>query len=71
MTCRCGYEGSGLHPCHGKAHTCRKPASQRFYALRLVALAGAQMKLGMSETWACDECWQVFQELLTQQKETP
>lgn len=55
--CRCGHTGDGPHPCHGRAYTCRRPAQERFYALHMTALAGAQMKLGASETWARDECW--------------
>lgn len=58
--CRCGHTGIGPHPCHAKGHTCRKPALQRFYAPRLAALAGVQMKIVMTETWACDDCWVQF-----------
>ena len=60
MNCRCGYNGEGPHLCHGKAHTCRKPASQRFYNPHITALAGMQMKFGLHDTWACDECWEWF-----------
>jgi hypothetical protein len=59
-TCRCGFNGEGEHPCHGKAYSCRKPAKQRFYGAHLTALAGVQMKLGVNSTWACDECWSAF-----------
>lgn len=62
MRCRCGHEGGELHPCHGKAYTCRAPAKRRFYAPRFVALAGVQMKFQVSETWACDRCWAWFLE---------
>ena len=57
-TCRCGHSGPDPHPCHGNAYRCRKPAKRRFYAPRIVGLAGVQMKVETSETWACDECWQ-------------
>lgn len=60
--CRCGYNGEGGHPCHGNNYTCRKPATRRFYSPRMVGLAGMQMKLEASETWACDACWAEFQQ---------
>jgi hypothetical protein len=28
-----------------------------------VSLAGAQMKVEVGETWACDGCWAAFDEL--------
>lgn len=59
-TCRCGHVGDGEHPCHGNAYTCRKPSKQRFYNARPVALAGMQMKLQVTDTWACEECWIKF-----------
>lgn len=62
--CRCGHEGAGDHPCHGKAHTCRKPATQHFYNPQPVALAGMQMKLQVTDTWACDECWTQFKAMI-------
>jgi hypothetical protein len=62
--CRCGFDGNGPHPCHNNGYSCRKPAAQRFYNPTPVALAGVQMKLEMSETWACDECWAGFRKLL-------
>lgn len=55
--CRCGYDGTGPHPCHGRAYSCRKPATERFYNIKLATLAGAQLKVGADQTWACDECW--------------
>lgn len=63
MLCRCGYDDKdgGPHPCHGQGYTCRKPATQRFYGLRPVALAGASMKFGASETWSCDSCWAEYE----------
>lgn len=68
--CRCGHADAGLpHPCHGGAYTCRKPARQYFYNPRPVALAGMQMKLGISETWACDECWDSFVKLMATHQE--
>lgn len=66
MACRCGHEGEGEHPCHGEDYTCRKPAKRYFYdgtSLRF-ALAGMQMKLSVSDTWACDGCWAWFSNLL-------
>jgi len=56
-SCRCGYEGTGQHPCHGKGYTCQKPAKQRFYDVQMPALAGMHMKVQVTETWACDACW--------------
>lgn len=58
--CRCGWDGQGEHPCHARGYTCGKPARQRFYGAHLVALAGVQMKVGISDTWACDEHWAAF-----------
>ena len=59
--CRCGYvEGTGPHPCHYNGYTCRKPATFRLYGLYLPCLAGVQMKLGASGTWACAEHWSSF-----------
>lgn len=63
MSCRCGWDGIGEHPCHGMGYTCKKPAKQRFYHDgRPFSLAGVQMKLSMQETWACDECWQNYKQ---------
>ena len=66
--CSCGHpaDSKDPHPCHGKGHTCGKPATQRFYAQSLgtYSLAGAQMKLAANRTFACDECWAAFQEIL-------
>ena len=59
-TCRCGHSGDGPHPCHNDGYTCRKPATQRFYGAHLTCLAGMQMKYGMHDTWACDDCWAKF-----------
>lgn len=61
-TCRCGHTGEGEHPCHFAGYTCRKPATQRFYNPRAVALAGAQMKFDVQSTWACDEHWEAYVE---------
>lgn len=58
--CRCGYDGVGDHPCHGRAYSCKRPASQRFYDPRPVSLAGVQMKFQVSDTWACNDCWTTF-----------
>lgn len=62
--CRCGHAGDGPHPCHFNAYTCRKPAARRFYDPYPAALSGFQMKLVVSETWACEECWVAFATLL-------
>lgn len=61
-TCRCGHDSTGDHPCHGNGYECRKPAKRRLYNPRPVGLAGVQMKLQVSDTWACDECWAAFQQ---------
>jgi len=62
--CRCGWDGQGAHPCHGKGYTCKAPAKPRLYALRPAAVAGVQMKLEASHTFACDACWGWFETLL-------
>lgn len=55
--CRCGWSGEGDHLCH----RCGKRAgSLRFYNATAVALAGAQLKFQVSDTWGCDECWEAF-----------
>ena len=48
-------------------YECRKPAVRRFYNAEAVALAGAQLKLQVTDTWACDECWETFR-VLTKRK---
>lgn len=59
--CRCGWTGVGEHPCHGLAYTCRKPGKDRYYEPhKLYSLAGSQMKLSVTKTTACDECWGEF-----------
>lgn len=60
MSCRCGHDGTGPHPCHGEGYSCRKPAKQRFYNPQLVSLSGVQMKVQVTDTWACDDCWEKF-----------
>lgn len=60
-TCRCGWTGDGPHPCHGAGYSCRNPAQRRLYVAKPVPLAGMHLKFGVSETWACDECWSAFQ----------
>lgn len=60
ISCRCGYAGTGPHPCHGRGYTCPNPGIQRFYNPQPVALAGMQMKVQVTETYACDECWAEF-----------
>ena len=66
--CRCGHEDGDPHPCHGRAYTCRKPATHRIYAPYVTCLAGVQMKLGAYDTWACDECWSEFHDGRQQQE---
>lgn len=61
LPCRCGWDGTGDHPCHGFAYTCRKASSPRYYAPTMMfALAGAQMKISAVLTHACDDCWRDF-----------
>jgi len=57
--CRCGYTGPEEgHPCHFNGYLCGKPAKQRFYNARPVALAGMILKFETTDTWACDEHWE-------------
>lgn len=59
--CRCGYSGlEENHWCHFANYTCKKPAKIRFYNPHLVSLAGVQLKFEVVDTWACDECWEIF-----------
>lgn len=68
--CRCGWDGTGDHPCHYKNYTCRKPAKERLYLPSMkFSLAGAQLKFSMSKTFACDECWEDFNKLLKKHHE--
>lgn len=62
--CRCGWDGQGEHPCHADAYTCRKPAQHRFYNPQFVGLAGVQMKMQVTDTYACDACWEKFKQEL-------
>ena len=57
--CRCGWDGKGDHPCHGKGYTCGKPGTPRFVTY-LTCLAGVQPKVGAYDTIACDECWEDY-----------
>lgn len=60
--CRCGWNGKGQHPCHGKRYTCRNPGISRlYYPHSRFSLAGTQLKFSMRETFACEECWKSFQ----------
>lgn len=70
MTCRCGHDGpDDGHPCHGKGHTCRKPGKARYYEPhKLYSLAGAQSKMSVVQTFACDECWTEFGSLLAKRE---
>jgi hypothetical protein len=60
--CRCGYTGDGPHPCHADGYACGKPAQARYYDPNpgQWSLAGMQLKLSVTETWACDGCWDAF-----------
>ncbi len=60
MKCRCGFNGTGDHPCHSNGYSCGKPAKHRFYNAKGVALTGLQMKVQMNDTYACDECWNIY-----------
>lgn len=60
-SCRCGWDGTGDHPCH----VCGAPSRQRFYRPQLVALAGMTMKLQVTDTFACDSCWRKYIEFRT------
>jgi hypothetical protein len=63
--CRCDWDGTGDHPCHSNGYGCRKPAKERFYEPTIrYALAGAQLKMSVTQTWACDECWEKFSKQL-------
>lgn len=64
--CRCGHTGADPHPCHARAYTCRQPATRRFYRPRWVGLAGAQTKMEVCETWACDACWAEYSQTVTE-----
>lgn len=67
--CRCGWDGQGDHPCHGNGYRCRQPAKARYYEPHLnYSLAGAQMKMSMAQTFACDACWDEFREKQKEQK---
>ena len=63
--CRCGWdsEEGGDHPCHGDGYKCKKPSQHLFYNPTVTALAGAQMKMVMYDTWSCAECWEKFKRL--------
>ena len=50
-------------------YTCRKPATQRFYGAHLTCLAGVQPKVGMNDTWACDDCWAIYEAQVKASKE--
>ncbi len=58
------------HPCHwvGPSGRCAGPATRRFYDPnppdKPASLSGVHMKLSVTDTFACDEHWQVFQGML-------
>lgn len=61
--CRCGWDGSGDHPCHYRNYTCKAAATARFYEPTLhYSIAGQQDKRSVVETFACDACWADFLE---------
>ena len=61
-SCRCGWDGTGEHPCH---RCLKAPGKRRLYVPTFkFSLAGVQPKLSMAETWGCDGCWTSFQKLL-------
>lgn len=80
-SCRCGHPNvsTSPHPCHKYKHKpggrmnelvrCGKPAEQRFYNAHPVALAGVQMKLEVTESWACEECWVEFKVMMQEANE--
>ena len=80
-SCRCGHpkDSSAPHPCHkykqkvgGRMNElvrCGQPAKQRFYNPHPVALAGMQMKLEVTESWACEGCWAEFVEMMREANE--
>ena len=60
-SCRCGWDGNGEHPCHGRGYTCGRPAKARYYEpSKMYSLAGAQPKFCAQQTYACEECWESF-----------
>lgn len=61
LACKCGHKEKGMHPCHGKEYSCKKPSKQRFYNPKPIG-SGENLKFSVSETWACDECWSWFLE---------
>lgn len=65
--CRCGHTGDGPHPCHADGYSCRQPATARLIPMPLGtgALAGAQMKLTVYETYACDVCFEKHRRRMT------
>lgn len=58
--CRCGRKTETEHKCHGMGYTCPREGAERLYGLHISSLAGAQMKFGAYETFACDECWETY-----------
>lgn len=65
LPCRCGWEGSGEHPCHGGLYTCHQPGKRRLYDIHFVSLPGMTFKVEVrKQTVACDACWEKFEQLL-------
>lgn len=68
--CRCGWNGEGPHGCHRYVtltKRCGKPATPKYIG-SLVCLAGAQMKLGAYETFACEEHWEEHKKQMEEQR---
>jgi hypothetical protein len=65
VTCRCGWDGTGDHPCHWGNYTCRKPGKEFLYVPHMrFSLAGVQIKFSVEKTVACDEHRELFSKLL-------
>lgn len=64
VRCRCGWDGTGGHPCHGDGYECTGEHAKERLVCRPVALAGRQMTFGAYKTWSCEACWESFKERL-------
>lgn len=67
--CHCGHDRTlpGPHPCHGGKYTCRQPAKIRYYEpVKRYSLAGVQLKISVTSTYACDDCWAQFVVMLNE-----
>ena len=61
MTCRCGYDGTGVHQCHvgREVRRCPNPGVDRLVAYPAM-LAGVQMKFGAVNGCYCVQHWAEF-----------